>query len=150
MQIHILICARNYRDLSPTPSPCRILRQIIFLNLSKFLHVIQRYREKNFYRSRIFDEIIMTKLANFQQKINIPQVGSFEICIITSLARSTRVNKRHSPERITSTYEVYKRMVRLAKLGSQLGRQRTLGDLGQKNKSDSNERSKTRREGFSS
>lgn len=150
MQIHILICARNYRDLSPTPSPCRILRQIIFLNLSKFLHVIQRYREKNFYRSRIFDEIIMTKLANFQQKINIPQVGSFEICIITSLARSTRVNKRHSPGRITSTYEVYKRMVRLAKLGSQLGRQRTLGDLGQKNKSDSNERSKTRREGFSS
>lgn len=92
----------------------------------------------------------MKKLANFQQKINIPQVGSFEICIITSLARSTRVNKRHSPGRITSTYEVYKRMVRLAKLGSQLGRQRTLGDLGQKNKSDSNERSKTRREGFSS
>lgn len=41
-------------------------------------------------------------------------------------------------------------MVRLAKLGSELGRQRTLGDVGQKNKSDSNERSKTRREGFSS
>lgn len=149
MQIHILICARNYRDLSPTPPPCRILRQIIFLNLSKFFTCYSEISRKEFL-SRIFDEIIMTKLANFQQKINIPQVGSFEICIITSLARSTRVNKRHSPGRITSTYEVYKRMVRLAKLGSQLGRQRTLGDLGQKNKSDSNERSKTRREGFSS
>lgn len=42
--------------------------------------------------------------------------------------------------RITRTCEVYWRMVRLAKLGSQPGRQRTLADLGQKNKSDARKR----------
>lgn len=41
----------------------------------------------------------------------------------------------HQLRRTTRWYR--RRMVRLAKLGSQLGRQRTLGDLGQKNKSAS-------------